>query len=90
MKPTLEKLWNGGIAPYESCGVNDPEILNIIDLMKTNKEALEKELNQQQMSALEKYLACYDEYDYLLTVHAFCSGFSLASKLLTEALQQDI
>lgn len=75
---------------YESCGVDDPEILNMINLIKSNKETLEKELNQQQMNALEKYLTCYEEYYYLLTAHAFCSGFSLATKLLTEAVQQDI
>lgn len=62
----------------------------MINLIKSNKETLEKELNQQQMNALEKYLTCYEEYYYLLTAHAFCSGFSLATKLLTEAVQQDI
>ena len=86
MKQTLEKLWNGSIAPWERSGVGDPEMKQLYHLLSQNREALEKELSQQQKQLLERYLVCWDEYSYLATVHAFCDGFSLASRLLTEAL----
>lgn len=89
MKRTLEKLWNGNIAPWECCGTKDPEIENLIELIEKNKASLSNDLGQQQTATLQKYCDCYDEYSYLITVHAFCDGFSLACKLLTEALSED-
>lgn len=82
----FEELWNGNIAPYKACGENDPEIENLIDLINRNREHLEHNLGEEQKKRLENCLACYDEYSYLIAVYAFRSGFSLACKLLSQAL----
>ena len=89
MKKTLEKLWNGNIAPGENCGANDPEIMALIALMERNKNELGRTLNPQQQERFQKYIDCAQEYSYLITAQAFGYGFCLASKLLTEALSED-
>ena len=86
MKQTLEALWNGQIAPAQSNGVHDPEMEHLTVLLDRNREALDGKLTQEQKDIFQKYIDCSDEFTYLSTVQAFCDGFSLASKLLTEAL----
>ena len=86
MKGTIENLWNGNIAPGESCGEQNEEIAEILSLMENNVEDLRKVCSERQKQMLEKYIDCAEEYVYLITAQAFCDGFCLASKLLTEAL----
>ena len=86
MRQTLEALWNGQVAPAQTCGVNDPEMEHLTILLDRNKELLNGELNESQKVLFEKYADCADEFLCLSTAQAFCDGFSLASRLLTEAL----
>lgn len=88
MKSIFEQLWNGNIKPYENSGRNDPEVEELAGFMIRNKNALDELLQEEQKKALDKYITCCDSYYYLLTVHAFRDGFSLASKLLAEALPE--
>lgn len=88
MKRTIDELWNGNIASAEKCGVGDPEIEHLIMLIERHKEQLDKELGVQQKSIFEKYVDCTEEYVCLISKRAFCDGFSLAGKLITEALSE--
>lgn len=90
MKRTLEALWNGSLAPGPTSGVNDPELEHLTVLLDRNKEQLDRELSESQKELFEKYADCADEFLCLSTAQAFCDGFSLASKLLTEALAEDL
>lgn len=90
MKQTLEALWNGDLAPGQTSGVNDPEMEHLTVLMDRNKARLEQELTESQKELFSKYTDCADEFTCLSAAQAFCDGFSLASKLLTEALSKDI
>jgi len=83
----FESLWNGNIAPCETCGSHDGEVQELEQLIDKNREALQQSLNDRQKTLLESYIACQEEYSYCVTVHAFRDGFSLACKLLTDALQ---
>lgn len=47
---------------------------------------VEGALNDQQKDLLKNYIACQEEHSYLMIVHAFRDGFSLACKLLSTAL----
>ena len=82
----FEQLWNGNFAPYKDCGKGDPEVEKLSELVERNKAALDHELSENQQKLLQNYMVCYDEYYYLMTVHAFRSGFSLAVRLLSESL----
>lgn len=88
MTQTIENLWNGEITPCEKCGAHDPEINDLLVLMRRNKEALSKEITVQQQETFEKYIDCSDEYVLRMTERAFCDGFCLASRLLTESLSR--
>lgn len=88
MKRTIEALWNGDIASAENCGVGDPEIENLVMLIERHKEQLNKELGLQPKGIFEKYVDRTEEYVCLVSKRAFCDGFSLASKLMTEALSE--
>lgn len=86
MKRTIEDLWNGNVTSAEHCGVGDPEIENLVTLLERHKEQLNRELGEQQKGIFEKYVDCADEYACLVCKCAFSDGFSLASRLVTEAL----
>lgn len=90
MNKTIESLWSGDIALGENCGVGDPEIENVVILLERNKEKLESKLCPQQKVILEEYIDCTEEYTRLISTCAFCDGFKLASKLMAEALWEDI
>lgn len=86
MKTTIEELWNGNIMPSRDCGENDPEIQELAELMVRNRELLDKNLGASQQEIFQKYIDCTEEYWCRITAQAFSDGFSLAGKLLTEAL----
>lgn len=86
MRRTLESLWNGEIAPAQTCGVGDAEMEHLTVLLDRNKELLKEGLSAEQKDRFEKYEDCVDEFTALSSQRAFCDGFCLASKLLTESL----
>ena len=86
MKRTIIDLWNGEISPITNCGNGDPEIDNLVELIERNCKNLENTSNESQKETLEKYVCCVNEYLDLITEQAFCDGFCLSSKLLTESL----
>lgn len=86
MNSYFEEVWNGHITPFSDCGAKDPEVEALSLLIKQNEANLEKALNEEQKKLLRNYTACCDEHAYLTHVHAYREGFSLACKLLTEAL----
>ena len=53
MESTLEKLWNGLIAPCENCGEDEPEIQATLQLIKRNREDLTRELSERQKPSLK-------------------------------------
>ena len=71
MKGTIENLWNGHIAPGESCGAQNEEIAEILSMLENNLENLRKECSERQKQMLEKYIDCAEEYVYLITAQAF-------------------
>ena len=53
--------------------------------MARNAGELRYVISESSFETLEKYVDCSNEYYAILTEKAFCHGFSLACKLLTEA-----
>lgn len=86
MTATLSKLWYGNIAPCEQCGVNDPETRKLEILNDRNYDALCQIITPEQKEILQKYVDCRDEHLFHMMESAFCEGFSLAAKLLSESL----
>ncbi len=85
----VEQLWNGNIAPYKTSGSSDPDVRELDELLDKNKASLEKRLTDGQKILFDKYISCRDDHSYLITVHAFRDGFSLACRLVMEAMYKD-
>ena len=86
MKSEIEELWNGQVAPAARCGAGDPEIENLIILIERHKDQLNHELKEEDKNIFGKYVDCAEEYTCLISKTAFCDGFTLAVKLMAEAL----
>ena len=85
MRPIMADLWNGNLSPITSCG-KTAEIENLIGLLAKNTDRLGKTLNEEQKKLFDRYMQCIEEYMGLLTEEAFCDGFSLGVRLMTEAV----
>ena len=86
MEFVLADLWNGNIAPIEKCGKGNADIDELVRLMSRHRERLNNTLSEKQLEIADKYTACVEEYLELMVEQAFCEGFGLCSKILTEAL----
>ena len=86
MLSTLTELWNGNIVPCAFCGAFDPENEELIALRTRNQADLEAGLSTSQKTVFQKYRDCVEEYEIRIKEKAFAEGFSLAAKLLIEAL----
>ena len=90
MLQTITDLWNGNIAPYEHCGAHDPEVRELISLIERNREKLSRGLTAAQSEVFQNYIDCSEEYLLRLMELAFCDGFRLSARLLTESLSPDL
>jgi len=88
MMKTINRLWNGEIAPCDYCGRHDSEINNLIVLIERNGETLCSGLIRDQRCAFEKYKDCWEEYLQRMTESAFREGFCLAGNLLSEVFSK--
>ena len=83
---TICELWNGNIAPCESCGAQDIEANHLVELMEKNREILCGGLSDTQKETFQKYMDCSEEYLLRMLELAFRDGFSLGSRLVMESL----
>ncbi len=82
----VAQLWNGALTPITHFGKSVPEIKHLEELICKNREKLEHILLATQKETLEKWEDCTDEYIGLICEQAFCDGFALGTKIVTEAL----
>ena len=82
----LTQLLNGQVKPFEEIGKNSDEIKELEKFIEQNFKELNNELNTKQKEILEKYSECVEEYFNLLIEDSFCTGFSLSTRILTEAI----
>ncbi|MBQ8288007.1 MAG: hypothetical protein IJX76_04450 [Clostridia bacterium] len=85
MKTTLIDLWNGNLSLSEYT-IHSDEAKQLIGYLEKHHSALSAVLSESDKKILQYFADCYDELLVLETENAFVQGFSLATKLLTEAL----
>lgn len=86
MKPTLTELWNSNIHPISDADKlleNNRELTGYID---HHFKKLDAVLDKKGKETLKTLTECYDELLSLECEAAFIEGFSLATKILTEAV----
>ena len=85
-KQTLIELWNGNVCPLSDGSENSQETEKLLEYLgKHNKDIYEK-LDEEGRESFEKFKDCYDELLSSGCEKAFVKGFSLASKIISEAL----
>ena len=82
----LSQLLNGQVKPFEEIGKNSDEIKELEKFIEQNFKELNNELNTKQKEILEKYSECVEEYFNFLIEDSFCVGFSLSTRIFTEAI----
>lgn len=82
----LADLWNGNVCPIKSAQTEESQVVQLMEFVKSNYAELFKILNDGQKKVFDNYDRCVEEYQTVLSERAFCAGFSLCFRLLTEAL----
>ncbi|MBQ5746317.1 MAG: hypothetical protein IIV81_00115 [Clostridia bacterium] len=86
MKRSLAELWNGEIHPCEDNFIRKEEEKELSSLIERNKEKLERLLNEEGKSTLSALDDCIYEMQSLIGEEAFINGFSLAVRIMSEAI----
>ena len=87
---TLENLYYGNISPHEYEVERGSEYDATAKLVIRHEQELSATLTEQQKSILEIIKGHHIELMSLGEHDAFCRGFSLAVKLITEAISDKI
>ena len=86
---TLENLYYGNIAPHEYEVERGSEYDIIAKLVIRHEQELSATLTEQQKTILEKVKDNHTELMNLGERDAFCRGFSLAVRLLTQTMSSN-
>ena len=89
MKPTLSELWRGEIHPIEDkTEADDEEIRELNKKLEAYYTILWNKLDTDGKQVLDRLRTCHTEISLTETEFSFIKGFSLAVKMLTEAISE--
>lgn len=88
MVKTIAQIWNGTLVPEADIKEDNPQITELKNLLERNRKHLGQSLNEKEKEIFEKYNDCVTEYIDIFGEQAFCSGFCLGTKIITEALTE--
>ena len=86
MSNTIEKLYEGKLKPLKSIGENNGEIRRMEHVIERNKNKIEEMLDDNSKAIFEKYVECINELLFLVSEQAFCDGFCLGTRILSESI----
>ncbi len=87
MKQTLFDLWNGNVHPWLEPSLHQKETKELSGYISDHINDLKSMLNAKGNENLQKLSDNYAELLGLECEAAFCKGFSLATKILLEAIK---
>ena len=88
MKETISDLWRGEIHPMEQRTENDDEESELYDVIDGYYDKLWNKLDDDGKQILCSLKELYTRLSSLENEDSFTQGFSLATKLMTEALSE--
>ncbi len=88
MKPTLTELWCGNINPKDEIPVDDPKCRELLRNLEMCYDILWIKLDDDGKQVLDKLRAYHTELSFAKNEDSFIQGFSLAVKMMTEALAE--
>ncbi len=86
MSNTIAKLYRGQLEPKSVLGNGNGEMRRTELLIENSFNKLKENINEEMRAILEKYNQCMDEYIVLISEQAFCDGFCLGMRLLSESV----
>ncbi len=86
MKHTLIALSNGDMSSCSEESKNSAEIEILLKYINRHSSAILSKLDVAKKESFEKLKDCYNELLTLERENSFVNGFSLASKIIVEAL----
>ena len=86
MADIIKNLWYGNIDPLENFGISNTEMRHIENIMSRNAENIMKVLSDSQKTMVDEYEENINRYIAVCFAQAFCDGFRLGAKLISEAL----
>ncbi len=86
MSKTIELLYEGKLEPVRSIGKSNEKMRRIENLVERNKSKLKGALDTEEKEMFDKYVQCIDEYLFLVSEQAFCDGFCMGARILSEAV----
>lgn len=89
MKPTIDQLWNGELAPVQTFREHNPKLKELEALAQSSLKHFSGKLEEPLQQIFSVYNDCISEYIVEVSRQAFCDGFSLGMKLLSEALWEN-
>ena len=88
MKETISDLWRGEIHPMEQTTENDDEESELYDVIDGYYDKLWNKLDDDGKQILCSLKELHTRLSALENEDSFTQGFSLATKLMTEALSE--
>lgn len=86
MSNIIAQLYRGQLEPKSVLGNGNVEMRRIEILIENNYNKLKENLNEETKNILDKYSQCIDEYIVLISEQAFCDGFCLGTRILSESV----
>ncbi len=86
MKPTLSDLWRGELRPVDEKNDNAEELKDLYVTLESYYTILWNELDSEGKVVLDKLRDCHTNIMYLENEGTFIQGFSLATKMINEAI----
>ena len=84
----LEGLWYGNTIPFEDFRDGRKEYKELMKLMASNREKLEKYFTPEQTEWIDKYDDVINEMHSIAEAEAFKYGFHLALNLAVKAMSE--
>jgi len=84
MRSIIDELWYGNICPVERSGRDMPVVVELVELINTNRDKLCEVLTEAQEERLKRYDECIDELESITEREAFAMGFRLGLRLAAE------
>lgn len=86
MSQSIAQLYRGQLEPKSVLGNGNVEMRRMEILLEKNSNKLKQNLDEESKIILEKYRHHIDEYIVLISEQAFCDGFCLGMRILSEAV----
>ena len=87
MKDTLIDLWNGRLMPCTN-GIPSEEMTELKNYIEKHFQKLYSKLNEDERQTLTKLEECQNDLIAAVREEAFVQGFSIGTKMMTEALSK--